>query len=81
MVLRQDQADRGGEEVASAAKRARSLPDQRFGVAPQRLLALSQGRRHCQTLSDQVANVCNTDRDEKLVFFGKYSDSFMLLRY
>ena len=55
MVLRQDQADGGGEEAAAAAERARRVPDQRLGVPPERLLALDTGRRHGQALPHPAA--------------------------
>jgi hypothetical protein len=54
VVLREDQADRGGEEAAAGAERARRLPHQGLRVQEERLLALSQGRRHRQTLPHQV---------------------------
>jgi len=52
MVLWQDQADWGREEAVDCSKRARRLPHPRLRVQAERLLALSQGRRHRQALQN-----------------------------
>ena len=66
MVLRQDQEDRGGEEAPDGSERTRCFPHPRFGVSPERLLAIRPRRRHRQALPDPTARRrrifhCQTD--------------------